>query len=463
MANRTAEQWHAEVQDAIRSYRHAGELEQQAAGDWRQVQQVRALGLDDVTAIRGVLDQALEMLGSSQPEGAHLLREQYVGGRSIEAIAAELNFDPSSLHRRRNRMIKELAVIVAESNRRAERQARSERFRMRQPVVGFNALAAEVVARLVDHAGPLVVVLEGMGGLGKTTLARLIAERVAQDETFAGVLWTSAKQVDFDVWSGQTRPVQEHAVDPDMLLHELASELQLETPGDIASLRNEVRVHCKRAPYLIIFDNLETVADMAALAPLVDMLAGPSRVLITTRDRNFEALPATLARHYVVLDELDAVTSCRLLRDAAACTGAVALAGAPEVDLQRIYAVTGGNPLALWLVAGQARGIPWQTFIRDLVEYVPRGSTGYLVYDYLYRRSWEQLSAEARLALFAMHRCEDGADPDLLRELSALDRPTFDLAVEELHNRMLLTFDGRYRVHRLTYTFLRVVIAGWWD
>ncbi len=51
----------------------------------------------------------------------------------------------------------------------------------------------------------------------------------------------------------------------------------------------------------------------------------------------------------------------------------------------------------------------------------------------------------------------------MLRELSDLQRATFDLAVEELRNRMLLIFDGRYRVHRLTYTFLRVVVAGWWE
>ena len=42
-------------------------------------------------------------------------------------------------------------------------------------------------------------------------------------------------------------------------------------------------------------------------------------------------------------------------------------------------------------------------------------------------------------------------------------KAAFQDALEELHNRMLLQFDGRYQIHRLTYTFLRVVIAGWWE
>lgn len=453
-----------DVQSVLKRYRDASVLEQHPAQTWAAVMEHIDRGVGIVPAIRQTIDQAITQLEQTHAEWAVLLRTHYLHGQSIEAMATERAFDPSSLHRQRSKIVKELTVIIAEQNHQAERRRRSERFLLHQPIVGFDALIERLIADLHNPNAPTVLLLEGMGGLGKTTLARCLAYRCMVGDVFAGVLWVSAKQTEFDVWSGRPRLIQPHVLDPNDLLRELARELQIDGQSDHKTLRNEVRAHCQLRPYLIVFDNLETVADMEALAPLVDLLAGQSRIVITTRDRALEALPATLARTYVPLSELDAPTSYQLLRSAAQHTQATALAQANDDDLAQIYAVTGGNPLALWLVAGQACDIPWSSFIRDLVERCPRGTSGYDLYDYLYRRSWEQLSDPARLVLFAMHRCESGALYDQLFELSALDYPTFQAAVLELRRRMLLLIGGQYicSIHRLTYSFLRVVIAGWW-
>lgn len=453
-----------DVQCALKRYRDAAALEQHPAQTWPAVIERIDRGVGTVPAIRQTIDHAIDQLEKVNGQWTDLLRTHYLHGQSIEAIAGERAFDPSSLHRQRGKIVKELTVIIAEQNRQAERRRRSERFLLHQPIVGFDVLIDRLVADLHDPNAPTVLLLEGMGGLGKTTLARCLAYRCMVETVFAGVLWVSAKQTEFDVWSGHPRIIQPHALDPNDVLRELARELQIDGQSDPKTLRNEVRAHCQLRPYLIVFDNLETVADMEALAPLVDLLAGPSRIVITTRDRALEALPATLARTYVPLSELDAPTSYQLLRSAAQHTQATALAQANDADLAQIYAVTGGNPLALWLVAGQACDIPWSSFIRDLVERCPRGTSGYDLYDYLYRRSWEQLSDSAKLVLFAMHRCESGAAYDQLFELSTLDYPAFEAAVLELRRRMLLLLDEQYvySIHRLTYSFLRVVIAGWW-
>jgi hypothetical protein len=456
--------WIKQTEEILKHYHHPDKLEQHPAAFWPAVQELIDQGLASSIAIRQILNQALAAMQKDHPKGAALLRERYVRGRSIEIIADEEHRDPSLLHRRRRSLIKELAVLIAEYNRKTERRTRFERFTVRQPVFGLEQIVEKLVLELRNQIAPGVMILEGMGGLGKTTLAKLIAYHFVDDDSFVRVLWVSAKQIDFDFWGGRQRTLHLTPINPHDIVDQLAKELDIETSGNVTDMQTEVLARCQRHAYLIILDNLETVADMAALAPLIEQLVGPSRILITTRDRALDAFPPDLARHYVSLSELDASTSYELLRSAAKYTNAPVLAEASIVDLAKIYTVTGGNPLALWLVAGQAHGVPWSVFIRDLVEHSPQGSKGYELYDYLYRRSWELLSPSARMVLFAMHRFETGVEYELLHKLSKLDRLSFDGAVEELANRMLLQFDGAYyNIHRLTYTFLRAGIVGWWE
>lgn len=456
--------WVREVEGALKRYHRAEELAHHAIQHWPAVRARFTQHTTLVDAARQVLRHAIAELAKQRPDEARLLRERYLHGTSITSQAVERDYDQSTLHRRRTRALHEVASILAEHNRHAERQARIQRFTVRHQVVGAEPVVGQLVSRLRAADAPPVVVLEGMGGLGKTTIATLVARHFVTDDTFIRVLWASAQQAEWDHWRGRQRTLHPQPINAADIVRQLAQELAIDVHGDVQALQAEVVAHCKRRPCLVVIDNLETVADMAALASLVGALVGPSRVLITTRDRAPDALPAGLPRQYVPLHELDASTSCALLRSAAIHTGAVALAQAEDGELAQVYAVVGGNPLALWLVAGQAYNVPWQRFIDDLVAQCPRNSTSYELYNFLYRRSWEQLSHDAQLVLFAMHRCKGGASYAVLHALTDLDQHVFTNAVGELRQRMLLMFDGsRYTTHRLTYTFLRLVVAGWWQ
>lgn len=462
MGAKVEDPWVQEVEGALKRYHRADELAQHAVQQWPAVRERVTRDTGPAEAARQVLREAIKDLAHDYPDAATVLHDRYLRGESIALQSLERSRDMSTLHRQRIRAVAELAVVLAQHNRRAERRARLQRFSVEHHVIGVEPLVAQLIAQLRDDAAPPVVVLEGMGGLGKTTVATLVARHFVGDDTFVRVVWASAQQVDWDRWGARQRVLYAQPINVTDIVRQLAQELAVDVHGDLHTLQAEVVAHCKRRPYLVVLDNLETVADMAALASFVSTLVGPSRVLITTRDRAPHALPAELPRQYIAMHELDASMSFQLLRSAATYTGASALVQAEDHELAQVHAVTGGNPLALWLVAGQSYNVPWRTFLDTLVTQCPPGSTGYELYDFLYRRSWEQLSHAAQLVLFAMHRCDGGASYDLLRALSDLEQRAFADAINELRQRMLLMFDGScYTVHRLTYTFLRVTIAGW--
>jgi Tetratricopeptide repeat len=136
-----------------------------------------------------------------------------------------------------------------------------------ESLAGRDGLLAELHARLSNGPEPRRVVLHGLGGAGKTSVAVEYAHRHLAE---VGVCW------------------QLPAERPELLTEEfgkLAAELGLRQQDDardpVASVHGALR-HATR-PWLLIFDN---VVDQAAITRFIPP-AGKGRVLVTTQSQHW--------------------------------------------------------------------------------------------------------------------------------------------------------------------------------
>jgi hypothetical protein len=304
---------------------------------------------------------------------------------------------------------------------------------------------------------PLATGLGGIGGIGKTALADAAAREVIRRFHFEQVIWLRAAGSRADSAPASAAPRFEH------LLLQLAEALWPNPAGSGAPTESAQRLRqaLKAQPYLIIVDNLETQADLAYLSEQFGAWAAPSKFLFTSRAR----LAGNASVFALSLDELPVEAALALLRHQAHVVGQADLALAPAAQLEPIYQVVGGNPLALRLVIGLTLIQPLPQILSDLRKSRPGEIES--LYRHVYWKAWQALTLPARALLQAMPLiAEPGALPTQLCAISQLTEEHLWSAITELATRSLLEVRGtawerRYGIHRLTETFLRTDIIQW--
>ena len=347
----------------------------------------------------------------------------------------------------------------------AQRQAHTRGAHLPPPDFARLYGADDLINRIALHTTigehtPLIS-LEGLGGIGKTALARAVAQRLAQHGDFVDVIWISARHEYLDD-SGEV--IRE--VDPAYSLHDivarLAQSLGLEKSIGQPTSEKLDTLHSllSQRAYLIIIDNLETIADSELLIPELRRLAGLSRFIITSR--------ATLRRfpyiQVVAVPELSQMHATALIAAELSRRDRTAI-GSPA-DLQPLYDLIGGLPLALKLVAAQLGHLSLTSVLDHLrqAQHTPGN-----LYTFIYQRTWALLDDLSRgLLLDMLDISPDGEDADWLRGLSGLSVADFENALTQLRRYSLVEVTGRltaplYHLHRLTVTFLRTDLMQQWN
>ncbi|MFI3136214.1 MAG: metallophosphoesterase, partial [Methylococcaceae bacterium] len=217
----------------------------------------------------------------------------------------------------------------------------------RRPFFGRVTELANIATYLQpDHTG-WGVVLDGVGGIGKTSLA-IEAAHAAPAERFPLKLFITAKKSRLDV-DGEHKLPEGRVNDYFNLLTEISTALGCEQAQRVPLEQQAKEVHhaLSAQRVLLVLDNLEALSseERRRLYDLLERLPATCRAIVTTRRRD-----ETTAR-VIRLDKLNFAEAKQLL--AALRERNTFLPELTEDDQQLLYAQTGGNPLLLTWTAGQ--------------------------------------------------------------------------------------------------------------
>lgn len=447
---------------------HKGAAHGSPLADLLLVQQAAAASGSNLRlATNQVLHRALTTMAALHADEADLLRVRYLDAKTVHLLAIERNVAQATIYFQQQRAITLLAALVQEMELAAHAQ-RQTALLSRLPAPTYTALVGverllEDLTRMVTAAEtPSLILLEGIGGIGKSSLADALLRALICQDSFTDVAWISAQRQYF-LLDGSVRHVPRPTLTADSFVDELADALLPDQAGGLgrAHKLSALQGLMAQTPYLVVVDNLEMMPDVDHLMPVLRRLAGRSRFVLISR-RSLHAEPGV---YHLRLPELAEPDALRLVRQEAALCNLPDLVGAADAALQPIYTTVGGNPLALRLVVGQVHVHPLSVILADLAA--ARGGSVEALYTYIYRRAWECLDELSRRALLAMPLVsEHGGDLAYLGQISQLEAGVLRQSLANLVNLNLVDSRGdlqrrRYSIHNLTRSFLLEQVARW--
>lgn len=454
------------IYEALRAWQHLDGNPDTLLPELVLVQeQRRALTDTSPSAFRLATNQVLldliKELEKHDQMGARILTMRFVDNDIIQKVANKLYLSTDQVKRQQRAAIDFLTHLLLASEA-AARNLRAQTLEAHlipstySSLFGVEALAQTLYNGLISPDSPYVLAIVGMGGIGKTSLADMVVRQVIHAFKYEQIVWlriNSPNRIESDAPS----------VTLEHLITQLAQQICPHVPSGTSSetLRVHVRQTLKAIPYLIVVDNLELEADAAFLVPLLNDLANPSKFLLTTRTQ----APVQVGVFNLLLNELPAAEAAKLVRHHARSINLNDLAEATLDQIQPIYNVVGGNPLALKLVVSLSAVHALPDVLKDLVSV--RSDQIENLYRHIYWHAWNTLSQESRQLLEVMPLASGvGIVPEQMLAISGLSQKQVWPAINELVNRSLLevggsTWERRYSLHRLTETFLRTEIIHW--
>lgn len=416
-----------------------------------------------------LLRTAIEVLREAHFADADFLQKRFLDLLSVQRIANQLNSAESTIYLLQKQAIERLAATVAQLEKAATAGLKLTLYERLEPasyinLVGIERAAAQLEQLIYTPAAPWVLALEGIGGIGKTSLADALLRRAIEQGRYDEVGWVTARQVRLNL-GGALRSIDQPALTATSLVEKLANQLlpDLGPAPQLAptEMLRRLQARLKSMPHLIVIDNLETVVDVESLLPTLQTLGNPSKFLLTSR----VVLRTEPNIYHLPVPELSEAHALQLIRQEAELSNLPLLAACTDAELRPIYQVVGGNPLALRLVAGQTHAYALEAILQDLQQ--AQGESVENLYTFIYRRAWDSLDRLTKRVFLTMPLAHPGGESlDFLAAAGHFSIGEVRMALNKLVLQSLVDVRGdlhqrRYSIHSLTRTFLQEQVAKW--
>lgn len=298
------------------------------------------------------------------------------------------------------------------------------------------------------------VLVDGIGGIGKTALAVEAAYRCKEKGLFKAFIFVSAKQN--LLAPGSIRELTPVARTLDEFLNETAHALGQTGIAKLASdgKRRALLDALRELPTLLIYDNLETLTkdEQEAMADFLRDLPQGCKAVITSRRRGGEGAV------WLRLEKLDWDAARQLIIEEAGKDAGLRgkLQRAGEARWQELYDATGGSPLALSHTLGLMRVRAALTF--DGALEMLRGNRDSNLQEFIFQEARRELTTNDQAALRALSFFALSATFEAWMEVAQLSRSALETTIDRLSALSLvdvLAGEERYALHPLTRNFVR--------
>ncbi|HYY43492.1 MAG TPA: tetratricopeptide repeat protein, partial [Pyrinomonadaceae bacterium] len=324
----------------------------------------------------------------------------------------------------------------------------------RAPFFGRDKEMRVVLRALSPEDRTWGILLDGIGGIGKSALAVEAAYRCKESGLFEAFIFVSAKQHILE--PERIRELKPAARTLDEFLNESARVLDR---TDIAQLAGDDKRRAlldglRELRALLIYDNLETLSkdEQEALANFLRELPPGCKAIITSRRRGGEGAV------WLRLEKLDweaahAIIESEMARDAQL---AHKLQRAGAARWSELYDETKGSPLALTHTLGLMRVRAALTF--DGALDLLRRNTNPDLQKFIFQEARRELTTNDEAALRALSFFAPSAQFEAWMEVAELSRNALETTIDRLSALSLvdvLADEDRYALHPLTRNFVR--------
>lgn len=368
---------------------------------------------------------------ATQAEANHLLQAgnyRPLDGREVAEVNLEWQSEDFLLDGSRLSATEQEALLPAPSYSR---------------LFGVEPLIEEIVNHLISSPTRLLV-LTGIGGIGKTAVADAVARRAVRQNLFDRVVWLSAAEI-WPEASNKNNVSLAGALSQRLLLE---NRIESNPANQLARLRFMLQSQ----PHLIMVDDVDVSS--AVLLKEIQELIGAGKCLLTAHQQPSIEVEAI----HISIPQLTFEHAKQLLDYQAEVTGATVLQRARDTDLQEVYAVVGGNPLALRLIPRLAKIYS----LSEIIQGWQIGQPDHIarLYRSIFDELWETLlPVEKQLMNVMPFISPGGGTRPYLQAIAGLSRDTLSPILTKLVECCLIEphgnlYERKYGIHRLTEQYI---------